>query len=112
MNSSAGFILSQEPLVGVTNLLRAFGLYLIYMMIGTYDLLDFRNLNGQTARRRHDIHFPRYQFQHEADRKAFQAHPKRKTGVPRDEVRWIRRGTTWELSEQKASFPEAETERE
>lgn len=42
------------------------------MLVGTYDLLDFRNLNGQTARRGHDIHFPRYQFQQEADRKAFQ----------------------------------------
>jgi hypothetical protein len=44
----------------------------VHVLIGTYDLLDFRNLNGQTARRGHDIHFPRYQFQHEADRKAFQ----------------------------------------
>jgi hypothetical protein len=41
-------------------------------LVGTYDLLDFRNLNGQAARRGHDLHFPRYQFQHEADRKAFQ----------------------------------------
>jgi hypothetical protein len=44
----------------------------LHVLIGTYDLLDFRNLNGQAARRGHDIHFPRYQFQHEADRKAFQ----------------------------------------
>jgi len=44
----------------------------LHVLVGTYDLLDFRNLNGQTARRGHDIHFPRYQFQHEADRKAFQ----------------------------------------
>lgn len=42
----------------------------------------------------------------------FPSYPKRKTGAPRDEVRWIRRGTTWELTEQKASFMEAETERE
>jgi hypothetical protein len=72
MNSPACFILPQEPLVGVTHLRRAFRLYLTYVLVGTYDLLDFRNLNGQTARRGHDLHFPRYQFQHEADRKAFQ----------------------------------------
>lgn len=42
----------------------------------------------------------------------FSAHPKRLMSAPCDEVRWIRRGTTWELSEQKASFTEAETERE
>src|SRR6266487_3054693 len=44
----------------------------VHVLVGTYDLLDFRNLNGQAARRGHDLHFPRYQFQHEADRKAFQ----------------------------------------
>jgi energy-coupling factor transporter ATP-binding protein EcfA2 len=44
----------------------------LHVLVGTYDLLDFRNLNGQAARRGHDLHFPRYQFQHEADRKAFQ----------------------------------------
>ncbi len=44
----------------------------VHVLVGTYDLLDFRNLNGQAARRGHDLHFPRYQFQHKADRKAFQ----------------------------------------
>jgi hypothetical protein len=44
----------------------------VHVLVGTYDLLNFRNLSGQVARRGHDIHFPRYQFQHEADRKAFQ----------------------------------------
>jgi hypothetical protein len=44
----------------------------VHVLVGTYDLLNFRNLSGQAARRGHDIHFPRYQFQHEADRKAFQ----------------------------------------
>ncbi len=44
----------------------------VHVLIGTYDLLDFRNLNGQAARRGQDLHFPRYQFQHEADRRAFQ----------------------------------------
>src|SRR4029453_19405748 len=44
----------------------------LHVLIGTYELLDFRNLSGQASRRGLDIHFPRYQFQHEADRLAFQ----------------------------------------
>ena len=44
----------------------------VHVLVGTYDLLDFRNLNGPAARRGHDIHFPRYRLQHEADRQAFQ----------------------------------------
>jgi hypothetical protein len=40
----------------------------------------------------------------------FPSHPKRLTSTPRDEVRWIRRGTTWELSDKKASFTETERE--
>jgi hypothetical protein len=44
----------------------------VHVLVGTYDLLDLRNLSGQTARRGYDIHFPRYQFQQEADRIAFQ----------------------------------------
>ena len=34
------------------------------------------------------------------------------TGREDDEVQWIRRGTTWELSDKKASFAETETKRE
>jgi len=44
----------------------------VHVLVGTYDLLNFRNLSGQAARRGYDIHFPRYQFQHDADRTAFQ----------------------------------------
>lgn len=44
----------------------------VHVLVGTYDLLNFRNLSGQAARRGYDIHFPRYQLQHDADRKAFQ----------------------------------------
>ena len=44
----------------------------LHVLVGIYDLLDFRTLNGQAARRGYDIHFPLYQVQHEADRKAFQ----------------------------------------
>ena len=44
----------------------------LYILTGTYELLTLRNLNGQTARRGLEIHFPRYQFQHEPDQIAFQ----------------------------------------
>jgi hypothetical protein len=44
----------------------------VHVLVGTYDLLDLRNLSSQVARRGHDIHFPRYQFQQEADQIAFQ----------------------------------------
>ncbi len=44
----------------------------VHLLVGTYDLLDLRNLSSQVARRGHDIHFPRYQFQQEADQIAFQ----------------------------------------
>jgi len=44
----------------------------VHVLVGTYDLRNFRNLSGQAARRGYDIHFPRYQFQHDADRTAFQ----------------------------------------
>jgi AAA domain len=42
------------------------------ILTGTYELLPLRNLNGQAARRGLEIHFPRYQFQHEPDQLAFQ----------------------------------------
>ncbi len=44
----------------------------LHILTGTYELLPLRNLNGQTARRGLEIHFPRYQFQHEPDQLAFQ----------------------------------------
>jgi energy-coupling factor transporter ATP-binding protein EcfA2 len=44
----------------------------LHILLGTYDLLNFCNLNGQTARRGLEIHFPRYHFQSEPDRQAFQ----------------------------------------
>lgn len=44
----------------------------VHVLVGTYDLLDFRNLNGQSARRGHDLHFPRYRIPSDADRQAFQ----------------------------------------
>jgi len=44
----------------------------LHILTGTYELLAFRGLNGQTARRGKEIHFPRYQFQVEPDQIAFQ----------------------------------------
>ena len=32
----------------------------VHVLFGTYDLLAFRNLNGQLSRRSVDVHFPRY----------------------------------------------------
>jgi hypothetical protein len=43
----------------------------IHVLYGTYDLLAFRNLNGQLSRRSIDIHFSRYRAECAADRKAF-----------------------------------------
>lgn len=44
----------------------------VHVLIGTYELLALRHLNGQAARRGLEIHFPRYQFQHVPDQRAFQ----------------------------------------
>ncbi len=44
----------------------------LHILLGTYDLLNFCNVNGQTARRGLEIHFPRYQFRSEPDRQTFQ----------------------------------------
>lgn len=42
-----------------------------HVLYGTYDLLSFRNLNGQLSRRSIDIHFPRYRAESAEYRKAF-----------------------------------------
>jgi hypothetical protein len=44
----------------------------LHILLGTYDLLNFRDLSGQASRRGLDLHFPRYLFQHEQDRDCFQ----------------------------------------
>lgn len=44
----------------------------LHLLLGTYSLLHFCNLNGQTARRGLEVHFPRYAFRQEAERQAFQ----------------------------------------
>jgi hypothetical protein len=73
MNSPAFFILPQEPLVGVTHLLRAFRLYLTYVLAGPYELFPFRNTSGQLVRRGRDLHFARYHVEEQEERKAFVA---------------------------------------
>ena len=45
----------------------------LYILVGTYDLLSFGRLSGQLARRSKPIHFPRYQLQREEDCIEFQA---------------------------------------
>lgn len=44
----------------------------LHVLTGTYELLALRSLNGQTARRGLEIHFPRYQWTNEPDQRAFQ----------------------------------------
>jgi hypothetical protein len=43
----------------------------VHVLVGTYELLAFRNLSGQLSRRSVDIHFPRYRADAAEDRKAF-----------------------------------------
>ncbi len=43
----------------------------VHVLYGTYDLLAFRNLNGQLSRRSVDVHLPRYRAECAADRNAF-----------------------------------------
>ncbi|MHB8413217.1 MAG: ATP-binding protein [Candidatus Acidiferrales bacterium] len=43
----------------------------VHVLIGTYELLAFRNLSAQLSRRSIDIHFPRYRADDPEDRKAF-----------------------------------------
>jgi energy-coupling factor transporter ATP-binding protein EcfA2 len=43
----------------------------VHILVGTYKLLAFRDLNAQLARRSIDIHFPRYQVMKKTERRAF-----------------------------------------
>lgn len=43
----------------------------IFFMFGTYDLMEFINLNGQLGRRTDEIHFPRYNAIDEEDQVIF-----------------------------------------
>jgi hypothetical protein len=44
---------------------------IVHVLFGTYDLLAFRNLNGQLSRRSLDIHFPRYRAESASERQVF-----------------------------------------
>jgi energy-coupling factor transporter ATP-binding protein EcfA2 len=44
---------------------------IVHVLFGTYDLLAFRNLNGQLSRRSLDVHFPRYRAESAAERQVF-----------------------------------------
>jgi hypothetical protein len=45
----------------------------VHVLVGTYDLLVFRNLSAQLSRRSVDVHFPRYRATNEADMRAFKS---------------------------------------
>ena len=44
----------------------------IHVLVGTYELLAFRNLSGQLSRRSMDLHFPRYRAECAEDIRIFQ----------------------------------------
>jgi hypothetical protein len=43
----------------------------VHVLLGTYELLAFRNLNAQLSRRSIDIHLPRYRIEDPEDRQMF-----------------------------------------
>ena len=43
----------------------------VHVLVGTYELLPFRNLSAQLSRRSIDIHFPRYRAERSGDYTAF-----------------------------------------
>src|SRR6266487_2218669 len=43
----------------------------LHVLVGPYDLFDFRNLSGQAARRGRDVHFPRYHMARKEERQEF-----------------------------------------
>jgi hypothetical protein len=45
----------------------------VHVLVGTYDLLVFRNLSAQLSRRSIDIHFSRYRATDEAEMRAFKS---------------------------------------
>ncbi len=66
--SSAGKLIDQlDWIKSMTNVTGV-----LHVLIGTYELLSFRNLSGQASRRGLDLHFPRYKFQNPSDQRDFQ----------------------------------------
>lgn len=45
----------------------------LFVIAGTYDVVAFRNLNGQLGRRCRDVHFPRYRLDRAPDFAAFRS---------------------------------------
>jgi len=45
----------------------------MHVLVGTYDLMVFRNLSAQLSRRSIDVHFSRYHATNEADVRAFKS---------------------------------------
>ena len=45
----------------------------VHVLVGTYDLMVFRNLSAQLSRRSIDVHFSRYHATNEAEGKAFKS---------------------------------------
>jgi DNA polymerase III delta prime subunit len=43
----------------------------LHVLVGSYDLFEFRNLNGHAARRGRDIHFSRYHMEDKDERREF-----------------------------------------
>lgn len=43
----------------------------LHILVGNYDLYDFRNLSGQAARRGRDLHFPRYHLESQIECEEF-----------------------------------------
>lgn len=43
----------------------------VFVMFGTYGLMDFFDLSGQLGRRTDEFHFPRYNFNNKTDRREF-----------------------------------------
>ena len=43
----------------------------LHVLVGNYDLYDFRNLSGQAARRGRDLHFPRYHLEEKTECEEF-----------------------------------------
>ena len=78
----------------------------VHVLFGTYDLLAFRNLNGQLSRRSIDVHLARYRAEDSEDRQTFinvvqsfekelpfedSVRPCKRLGVPVRAEPWLRR---------------------
>jgi len=59
----------QDQLDSIKSLANLSGI--LHVLVGTYELLAFRELSGQLSRRKVDIHFPRYRAEYKEDIQAF-----------------------------------------